>query len=74
MGSFMCYNLHMKKSTLKLIVFTFWGIVASIIFYQLNKHPNPMIVPSTRRMISVAMYVCPFIGPLYWLFCHKLEE
>lgn len=42
----------MKKSTKELIIFTILGIVASIIFYQLNNQPNPMMTTSGHAMIS----------------------
>lgn len=64
----------MKKSTIKLIIFTVLGIIASIIFFQLSKNPNPMWVRSVKSQITVGMYVCPFIGLIYWLFCRHLDD
>ncbi len=64
----------MKKSTIKLIVFTVLGIIASIIFYQLSISPNPMMVRKIQSQITVGMYVCPFIGLIYWLFCRHLDD
>lgn len=64
----------MKKSTIKLIVFTVLGIIASIIFYQLSTSPNPMMVRKIQSQITVGMYVCPFIGLIYWLFCRHLDD
>ena len=64
----------MKKSTIKLIVFTVLGIIASIIFYQLSTSPNPMMVRRVQSQITVGMYVCPFIGLIYWFFCRHLDD
>ena len=64
----------MKKSTKELIIFTILGIVASIIFYQLNNQPNPMMTTSGRAMISTGMYLSPFIGLIYWLFTRQFDE
>lgn len=64
----------MKKSTITLIIFTILGIIASIIFYQISKHPNPMMLPRTVSQITVGMYICPFIGVIYWLFSRAFDE
>ena len=64
----------MKKSTIKLIIFTVFGIIVSIIFYQLNKSPNSMMVMRVKSQITLGMYVCPFIGLIYWLFCRHLDD
>lgn len=64
----------MKKSTIKLIIFTAFGIIASIIFYQLGKTPNPMIVRSIKSQITIGMYICPFIGLIYCFFCRQLDD
>lgn len=64
----------MKKSTIKLIIFTILGIIASIILYQLVKSSNPMILANVKSKITVGMYICPFIGLIYWIFCRQLDN
>lgn len=64
----------MKKSTVKFIIYTIVGIIASFIFYQLNKNPNPMMVRKYVNMITVGMYVSPFIGLIYWLFAREFDD
>ena len=64
----------MKKSTIKLIIFTVFGIIASIILYELSKSPNPMVTTGVKSQITVGMYICPFIGLFYWLFCRQLDD
>lgn len=64
----------MKKSTVKLIVLTILGVVASMIFYHLSQNPNPMLVTSNKAQITVGIYISPFIGLIYWLFCRRLDD
>ena len=64
----------MKKSTKELIIFTILGIIASIIFCQLNSQPNPMMTTTGRTMIRSGMYLTPFIGLVYWLFARQFDE
>ncbi len=64
----------MKKSTIKLIIYTVLGIIASVIFYQLSQNLNPMIVTRVKSQITIGIYICPFIGLIYWLFCRQLDD
>ena len=64
----------MKKSTQKLILNTILGIIASFIFYSLSKQQNPFIIPRIREMINIGIFVCPFIGLLYWIFFKELDD
>ena len=64
----------MKKSTQKLILNTILGIIASFIFYSLSKQQNPFIIPRVRETINIGIFVCPFIGLLYWIFFKELDD
>ena len=63
----------MKISTKKLIIHTILGIVAAIVFYNLNETYNPFVVKHVASQIEIGMYVCPFIGLIYWLFNRNFE-
>lgn len=63
----------MKISTKKLIIHTILGIVAALIFYNLNETSNPFIVKKVTSQIEIGIYICPFIGLIYWIFNRNLE-
>lgn len=63
----------MKKSTLKLIVYTILGLIASVIFYHIDTQANPLMPTSVKAKINISVYICPFIGLIYWLFCRQFD-
>ena len=63
----------MKTSTKNLIIYTILGIMASIVLYNLNQAQNLLILKRVSTQIEIGIYVCPFIGLIYWLYTRNLE-
>ena len=64
----------MKKSTKELIVYTALGIIASIVFYELGKQPYTIATEKAHGLSTAGIYICPFIGLIYWIFSRQLDE
>ncbi len=64
----------MKKSTIKLIVYTILGLIVSVILYNIEIHNNYILNRRIINQIHYGIYITPFIGIVYWLFTRGLDD
>ena len=67
----------MKKSTLKLLIFTFIGILTAYSLYIIENNISSfsrILQPRVVGKMNVGIYIAPFIGLGYWLFAKNLED
>lgn len=64
----------MKKSSKKLIIYTILGILASIVLYHLAGQPYTMATTRINGLATAGIFICPFIGLIYWIFSRQLDE
>lgn len=64
----------MKKSSKELIIYTILGILASIVLYHLGGQPYTMATTRINGLATAGIFICPFIGLIYWIFSRQLDE
>lgn len=64
----------MKKSSKELIIYTILGIIASIVLYLLAGQPYTMATTRINGLATAGIFICPFIGLIYWIFSRQLDE
>lgn len=64
----------MKKSSKELIIYTILGIIASIVLYHLAGQPYTMTTTRINGLATAGIFICPFIGIIYWIFSRQLDE
>ena len=64
----------MKKSSKELIIYTILGIIASIVLYPLAGQPYTMATTRINGLATAGIFICPFIGIIYWIFSRQLDE
>lgn len=64
----------MKKSTIKLIVYTILGVIVSVILYNIEIYNNYILNRRIINQIHCGIYIAPFIGIVYWLFTRELDD
>ncbi len=70
-------DAKMKKSTFKLLIFTFIGILVSCFLYTLESNVSAYstsFTGYTAGKMHIGIYIAPFVGLIYWLFTRKLED
>ena len=66
----------MKKSTQKLIIYTVLGILASVVLYSLigAQEESSHLLPRVMDKTKIGVFICPFIGLIYWFFSKDIED
>lgn len=64
----------MKKSIIKLIIYTIPGIIVSVVLYNIELHNNYMLNRHIINHVHYGIYIAPFIGIVYWLFTRGLDD
>ena len=64
----------MKKSSKELIIYTILGIIASIVLYHLAGQPYTMATTRINGLATAGIFICQFIGLIYWIFSRQLDE
>lgn len=64
----------MKKSSKELIIYTILGIIASIVLYHLAGQPYTMTTTRINGLATAGIFICPFIGLIYWIFSRQLDK
>ena len=66
----------MKKSTQKLFIYTILGIIASVVLYSLigTQEESSHLLPRVMDKTKLGVFVCPFIGLIYWFFSKNIDD
>ena len=64
----------MKKSTKELIIYTILGIIASLVLYHFAVQSYTMATTRINGLATAGIFICPFIGLIYWIFSRQLDE
>ncbi|MBQ4114893.1 hypothetical protein IJD34_05770 [bacterium] len=66
----------MKKSTKKLIIHTFIGILVSIVLYSLidTQAQSSHLLPRVMDKTKLGVFICPFIGLIYWFVSKDIDD